>query len=130
MCALSKQVYLGKELENDNYVTVEQYIPGEFVKYMNNTGAVCVEPATDEWVQKAECLAHFSYEKSSRKLVVVDIQGTNNMLYDPEIASAEQFENDELLFCTGNLSHQAIDFFVSNHQCNDYCKSLGLQDLN
>ena len=57
MCVLSKQVYLGKELINYNYVTVEQYIPGEFVKYMNDTGAVCVKPATDEWVQKAECLS-------------------------------------------------------------------------
>ena len=46
--------------ENDNYVTVEQYIPGEFVKYMNNTGAVCIEAATDEWVQKAEYVLFIS----------------------------------------------------------------------
>ena len=65
MCVLSEQVYLGKEFENDNYVTVKQCIPVEFVKYVNNTGAVCIEPTADEWVQKAECLAHFSYEKSS-----------------------------------------------------------------
>ena len=58
MCVLFKQVYLGKELENDNYVTVEQYIPEAFVKHMNNTSAVCVEPTTGEWAQKAECLAH------------------------------------------------------------------------
>jgi hypothetical protein len=57
-------VYLGKELENDNYITVEQYIPGEFVKYINNTGTVCFEPATNEWVQNAESLAHFSYVKN------------------------------------------------------------------
>ena len=61
--------------------------------------------------------------------MVVDIQGTNNILCDPEIASAEQFDHDKLLFSTANLSYQAIDFFVSNHKCNDYCKSLGLQDL-
>ena len=62
--------------------------------------------------------------------MVVDIQGTDHMLYDPEIASAEQFDNNELLFCTGNLSHEAIDLFVSNHLCKNYCKSLGLQGLN
>ena len=61
--------------------------------------------------------------------MVVDIQGTGHMLYDPEIVSAQQFDNNELLFGAGNLSHEAIDFFVSNHSCNDYCKSLGLEGL-
>jgi endo-1,4-beta-D-glucanase Y len=71
---------------------------------MSNTGAVCIEPATNEWVQKAECFAHFSYEKSSNKLMVVDIQGTDHMLYDPEIASAEQFDNNELVLHLTYLS--------------------------
>ena len=79
--------------------------------------------------QKAECLAHFSYEKSSHKLMVLDIQGISHKVYDPDIASSELVDNEEFLFCTGNLSQTAIDGFITSHDCNIYCKSLGLPEL-
>lgn len=121
------KLYFGKELDNGEFVTVEEYIDGNFVKYLNNNGMVCVK--TSALSEKAECLAHFSYEKSSHKLMVLDIQGTGHKLYDPEIASSELLENDEFLFCTGNLSQTAIDTFIGSHRCSIYCKSLGLPEL-
>ena len=54
------------KLEDGEYVTIEEFIDGDFTKYLNNTGLVCGNRSTDE-CKKAECLAHYSYEKSSEK---------------------------------------------------------------
>ena len=35
------KVYSGKEMDSDEFVTVEEYIEGDFVKYLNNNGMVC-----------------------------------------------------------------------------------------
>lgn len=94
---------------------------------MNNNGNICgnSSPTTD----KAECLAHFSHERSNEEVMVVDVQGCGHCLFDPEIASKELMANDELLFCTGNLSKDAINNFVENHKCNYYCQLLDLLAL-
>ena len=120
-CSMERFNYFGKELDNGEYVTIEEYIEGKFVKYINNTGEVCDNGTFSE---KAQCLAHFSYEKSIHKLMVLDIQGTGHKVYDPEIASLELVDNDEFLFSTGYLSQTAIECFVSCHKCNIYCKSF------
>ncbi len=114
----------------EEFVTVEKFIPGDFVKYMN-TGERCVE-AGDDRGDKAECLCHFSYEKSERKPMIVDIQGSGFSLFDgfdPEIASSNLFDDAKVLFCAGNLSMEAIEKFTSEHQCNTYCKLLRLNQL-
>jgi hypothetical protein len=81
-------------------------------KYINNTGELCTEP-NDEYSQKAECLAHFSFVKSDKKLILLDIQRSGGNLYDPEVASLELQDDGEILFCAGNLSKMAIDTFIS-----------------
>ena len=54
-------VYFGKIQATGECVTIEQFIKGDFAKYINNTGEICV--STDNLIgQKAECLVHFSYE--------------------------------------------------------------------
>lgn len=121
------KLYIGKELDNGEFVTVEEYIDGNFLKYLNNNGMVCVK--TSALLEKAECLAHFGDEKWSHKLMFLDIQSTGHKLNDPEIASTELLENDEFPFCTGNLSQTAIDTFIGSHHCISYCKSLGLPKL-
>lgn len=55
------KLYFGKEMDNGKFVTVEEYIDGNFVKYLNNNGMVCVK--TSALLEKAECLAHFNYDK-------------------------------------------------------------------
>ena len=67
---------------DNEFITVEEFIAGEFVKYINNTGKLCTEP-NDQYGQKAECLAHFSFVKSDKKLILLDIQGSGANLYDP-----------------------------------------------
>ena len=51
-------IYGKKGLE---YVTVEEYLEGEFDKYINNDGKICY--GRDKTIsEKAECLAHYSYK--------------------------------------------------------------------
>ena len=119
----------GEEIE---HVMVEPFISGEFKKYLNNNGSPIREDPKDlELVQKAVCLAHYTYEKSGEKLLLLDIQGSNYVLYDPEIATKDNAidESCGLRFCMGNLSVQAFSTFMSLHICNKYCKMVGLKPL-
>ncbi len=122
-------VYFGKIQATGECVTIEQFIKGDFAKYINNTGEICV--STDNLIgQKAECLVHFSYETSNHQLMVLDLQGSGHILYDPEIASVKNVdESKEFLFCAGNLGGEAIEAFVDTHKCNKFCHLLGLNSL-
>ena len=82
-----RNVYYGQTKEGE-CVTIEEFIDGKFRKYLNNTGLLCGDKA-DPLCQKAECLAHFSHEKSKGKILLVDIQGGGYDLFCPEIASSE-----------------------------------------
>jgi len=92
---------------DDIPVTLEEFVPGEFRKYVNNNGACLTSPveACDEVFAKAQCLVHYSYVFTKRKMMLVDLQGSMFQLYDPEIATTElTTENaDEYYFCAGNL---------------------------
>ena len=112
-------------------MTVEEFINGKFTKYFNNTGDCCVDE-TDVMGQKAQCLTHFSYEKSEKKLRLLDIQGSGYELFDPEIASHELLVVVPRYFivlvtCPAQM---AIDKFVSGHKCNVFCDIVGLKRLN
>lgn len=123
---------------NGKPATIEEYVPGSFVKYINNNGK-CVDPAdgsTNEYKElfaKAQCLVHHSYHASEKKLMLLDIQGSKYNLYDPEIATDNLMddESDELYFCCGNCTSIGIKEFlegVQGHACNDFCKMMGLPD--
>jgi hypothetical protein len=61
-------------------------------------------------------------------LIVLDIQGAVYNLYDPEIASLHLLgDEDNYMFCTGNLSETAITSFSSIHECNKFCRLLCLK---
>ena len=81
-------------------------------------------------VEKAECLVHFSYEKSDHKLMLLDVQGSGYILYDPEIATASNaIDENNLKFMLGNLAFNACWNFINVHSCNKYCKMLQLKKL-
>ena len=99
------KVYLGKL--NGECVTLESYLNGTFSKYSNNTSDICA--VGSELTMKAETFVHYSYVKSAKLLMIVDIQGVEYALCDPEIASSTLMVKDEMiLFCLGNLSTAAI----------------------
>ena len=109
-------------------VTLEEFIPGTFDKHINNTGEVCGDEES-EICKKAQCLVHYTYERSENQLMVIDIQGCGYTLCDPEVASKEAETDGEYLFCTGNLSMNAITTFTRLHTCNQFCKLLKLASL-
>lgn len=112
-------------------VTVEPYVPGKFIKYINNDGEIGKSKVNKLLYDKAEALAHFSYHESDEKLMLLDIQGSGLTLYDPEIATAEEFVGleGERYFCGGNLNGEAMDLFFEKHRCNIYCKLVSLNEV-
>eukprot|EP00112_Aurelia_sp_Birch-Aquarium-sp1_P008581 Seg1949.5 transcript_id=Seg1949.5/GoldUCD/mRNA.D3Y31 product="Transient receptor potential cation channel subfamily M member 6" protein_id=Seg1949.5/GoldUCD/D3Y31 len=109
-------------------VTVEEFIPGNFQKYINNTGQIREAQSAEDriLIEKAECLVHYSYLHTKKQMMVLDLQGVEYILCDPEIATAILQEDGELNFCAGNLSFKAISTFLAGHSCNDYCRMLDL----
>ena len=106
-------------------VTVELYVEGDFIKYVNNDGQIGqLIPGKKMLYEKAEALTHFSHEESDGRLLLVDLQGSGYKLYDPEIATPipNQLENvdddNERSFCGGNLNEMAFDNFFNAHKCN------------
>jgi len=112
-------------------VTMEEFVPGEFQRYMNNNGT-CYATLTEDHQEvyaKAECLVHFSYTFSEKKIMLVDLQSSMFKLYDPEIATSEfTSDTDKSYFCARNLSHVSIDTFFKEHEYNKYCELMGLKD--
>ena len=52
-----KNIHLAK-MEDDEWVTLQQYFKGNFTKYINNNGKVCT--AADNIIfLEAQCLSHF-----------------------------------------------------------------------
>ena len=99
------KVFLGK-LDGE-FVTLENYLDGRFGKHVNNTGDIFGHES--ELNMKAETFVHYSYVASAKQLMIVDIQGVNYSLSDPEIASSTLMAMDDtILFCSGNLSTTAI----------------------
>ena len=121
---------LGRIISTGEFVMIEDFIQGDFCKYINNDGTISNE--LNDCVLKAECLAHFSYDKSVKQLMLLDIQGSGYLLYDPEIATATgafSTNGSQLRFCMGNLANEACTNFIRNHTCNHFCKLAGLTDM-
>jgi len=52
-----------------------------------NNNAVCDKGDRSALFEKAECLAHFTYERSEEEAMLLDIQGCEYRLIDPEITN-------------------------------------------
>ena len=128
-CFNYKKVYF--LMIGDDPVTVEEFIPGSFTKYINNNGEVNPNLPEDlkRTLEKAENFVHYSYASTDRKMMVVDLQGVNYNLCDPEIATTNLVDNGELNFCAGNLSSTAIETFFSCHDCNQFCKMMAIDNV-
>ena len=118
-----------------NPVTVEEFVEGTFRKYVNNDGKICKQPQGSNAdiktiFEKAECLVHFSYVESSKKLMLLDLQGAKYNLYDPEIATTQWRQDNEIYFCCGNLSTTSINELIENHLCNKFCRIMKLSDTD
>ncbi len=61
--------------------------------------------------------------------MLLDIQGSNYSLFDPEIGTKDLLVNDEVLFRAGNILYAAMETFISNHEFNEFCEAIGLKRL-
>ncbi|KAH0512848.1 Alpha-protein kinase 2 [Microtus ochrogaster] len=120
------------ELVQRNYklaaqvATVEEELIGEFVKYSIRDGKEINFLRRDsEAGQKCCTFQHWVYQKTSGCLLVTDMQGVGMKLTDVGIATlAKGYKGFK-----GNCSMTFIDQFKALHQCNKYCKMLGLKSL-
>ena len=67
-------------------ITVEEYIPGVFERYFNNSGDVAEGKSSvhEGMIDKESYFAQFSYVHTDRQMMVLDLQGVGYKLCDPE----------------------------------------------
>nr|XP_060467789.1 alpha-protein kinase 2 [Panthera onca] len=111
---------------NIPYATVEEELIGEFVKYSIRDGKeINFLRRESEAGQKCCTFQHWVYQRTSGCLLVTDMQGVGMKLTDVGIATlAKGYKGFK-----GNCSMTFIDQFKALHQCNKYCKMLGLTSL-
>ncbi|XP_040010255.1 transient receptor potential cation channel subfamily M member 6 isoform X2 [Xiphias gladius] len=114
---------------NGQWLTIERNMSGDFRKYNNNTGEEITPCCSLEEVLLS--FSHWTYEYSSRELLVLDIQGVGEELTDPTVIMADDQSGSrgEMLFGPDNLGDAAINGFLQKHSCSACCRRLGLEDL-
>ncbi len=111
------------------YFAAEPYMTGSYVKYINNGGFVAhpassvVPPQQEEVSKIAQAFSHFSWQHTSARLHVVDLQGVDNILTDPQIHSKQGGG----MLGKGDIGHWGSAMFFRTHICNDYCRALALR---
>ena len=79
-----KIIYLGKLPYGPEFVIVEECVEGKMSRFVNNDGTPYGNKG-DMILPKAECLVHFSYEKSNYLVMLLDVQRVDYELFDPEV---------------------------------------------
>lgn len=97
-------------------LAMEPLLTGTFDKYNNNCGYL---PKKVRWTPQA--FSHFTFVYSQQQLMIVDIQGVNDIYTDPQILSP-----DGEGYGRGNLGMKGIRRFFKSHVCNPICFHLGL----
>ena len=84
-----QQSVFGKIDENE-FGTVEKFIPGTFQKYINNDGTIVngVEISADD-LKNVEAFVYYIQKRSKGNLMVHDIQGIGSVLCAAEIATED-----------------------------------------
>ena len=106
----------------------ELFIDGPFLKHNNNVGAVVnngesVQAEVDR--ETAQAFSHFTYENSSQRILICDIQGVDGQYTDPQVHTLDGKE-----FGNGNLGQTGIRAFLLRHPCNRICRALDLPKIH
>ena len=108
----------------NEWVMVEDYLEGDFQKYISNSG--WVKPRCVQEYQSMPAFAHWSWVHSKGSQMVCDLQGVlypdKYVLTDPAILSVEGS------YGSTDLALVGMGLFFSTHQCTDVCRSLGIVD--
>ncbi|XP_048459279.1 alpha-protein kinase 2 [Rhincodon typus] len=109
------------------YATIEEELIGEFVKYSMKDGRELNSGRKESDVGLKCCtFQHWVYQWTEGNLLVTDMQGVGMKLTDVGIATSRKGYKG----FKGNCSISFLDQFKALHQCNVYCKMMGLKSLN
>lgn len=120
MCLKGKS----EKASGDEYLSLEPFIEGDYVKYNSNSGYVNEDNPNDRFSRAAQAFSHFTFERSRGRFLVSDLQGVSHVLTDPAIHThnPERFK-----LADTNLGQEGFKFFFATHECNDVCRKLGLK---
>jgi len=116
-----------KKIAKQEFVAIEQFIEGEYVKFNSNAGY-----EQQELSELMPAFTHWTWERTARKMMVCDLQGvkrkegnvTHYILTDPAIHSVD--ETFGLTDCGATGMYKVL----TAHRCNDICKQLQLEDTS
>ena len=116
LCRIESCSFANPTMRNGEWVTVEDWLPGKFEKFITNGGAGASKGSLTSF-------CHYSYDYTDGKYLIVDMQGvmesTRYRLTDPAIhtTKAEQY---------GELDHgkRGIYNFFATHECTGLCRGL------
>ena len=104
----------------NDWVAVESYIEGKYVKFNNNYGYE--EP---ELSQLLLAFCHWTWEISGYNFMICDLQGVKSNdgyhLTDPVVHSAEQ------IYGNTDLGVHGMEEVIKGHRCNWCCRQLKLK---
>eukprot|EP00475_Leptophrys_vorax_P019959 TRINITY_DN2732_c0_g1_i1.p1 TRINITY_DN2732_c0_g1~~TRINITY_DN2732_c0_g1_i1.p1 ORF type:complete len:619 (-),score=152.24 TRINITY_DN2732_c0_g1_i1:224-2080(-) len=99
---------------------VERFIEGDYIKHNSNSGFL-----EDKFRRLTpQCFSHFTYHESDGELIVVDVQGVDDLYTDPQI------HTQDYRFGTGDMGFRGMALFFSTHSCNPLCKLLQLPEFD
>ncbi len=104
------------------YVTSEDYIPGQFNKWCNNYGFISPEAKSSHTSMPA--FMHWSWYNSNGEKMVSDLQGVRSAnpqcytLTDPAMLSLTNS------YGATDMGVEGMAMFFLDHKCNSFCKDL------
>ena len=104
----------------NEYVLVEDFIPGNFKKWCNNYGFISEEAKTTAITMPA--FMHWSWVHTGGEMMVADLQGVRGgdgyTLTDPVILSTTG------TYGATDMGVEGMAMFFMHHDCNDICNGL------
>ena len=111
--------------ERGEYLFLEPFVEGNFVTYNNNRGYVDNNKFADEFNQAAQAFSHFTFERSTGRFLVSNLQGAGYIFTNP---SVHTLDNEQFQRRNTNFGQDGFKFFFSTHICNEICGKLGLKN--
>ena len=102
----------------NEYLTVEEYIPGDYIKWCNNYGAI------DTRSTSMPAFVHWSWAHTKGETMIADLQGVRKddayYLTDPCLLSAT---HGGKYGCT-DMGIEGMAMFFIKHNCTDFCRNI------